>query len=108
MECRDGWIFICCVEEHQWQQFVEIMGSPEWAEMELFENRLARGANFDALQALLQEWCSEQSVDELYDAAQAAARAVRAGLDDGRSARVAAPAGARFLRDASTTRSPGR
>jgi benzylsuccinate CoA-transferase BbsE subunit len=38
--------------------------------MEIFENRLARGANFDALQALLQEWCSEQSVDELYQAAQ--------------------------------------
>ncbi len=70
MECRDGWIFVCCVEEHQWRQFVEIMGSPEWAEMELFENRLARGANFDALQALLSEWCREQSVQELYEAAQ--------------------------------------
>jgi crotonobetainyl-CoA:carnitine CoA-transferase CaiB-like acyl-CoA transferase len=38
--------------------------------MELFENRLARGANFDALQAFLQEWCRDQSVQELYDAAQ--------------------------------------
>ncbi|HXJ35780.1 MAG TPA: CoA transferase [Candidatus Eisenbacteria bacterium] len=70
MECRDGWIFICCVEEHQWRNFVEIMGNPEWAEMELFENRLARGANFDALQALLQEWCAEQSVYDLYEKAQ--------------------------------------
>jgi crotonobetainyl-CoA:carnitine CoA-transferase CaiB-like acyl-CoA transferase len=70
MECRDGWIFLCCVEEHQWRQFVEIMGRPEWAEMELFANRLARGANFDALQVFLQEWCREQSVQELYDAAQ--------------------------------------
>ena len=39
--------------------------------MELFENRLARGANWDALQVFLQEWCSEQSVQELYEAAQA-------------------------------------
>ncbi len=70
MECRDGWIFVCCVEEHQWRNFVEIMGNPEWAEMELFENRLARGANFDALQALLQEWCAEQSVYDLYEKAQ--------------------------------------
>jgi crotonobetainyl-CoA:carnitine CoA-transferase CaiB-like acyl-CoA transferase len=70
MECRDGWIFICCVEEHQWKAFVEIMGRPEWAEMELFENRIARGANFDALQVFLQEWCSTQSVQELYEAAQ--------------------------------------
>jgi crotonobetainyl-CoA:carnitine CoA-transferase CaiB-like acyl-CoA transferase len=70
MECRDGWIFLCAVEEHQWQRFVDIMGRPEWAEMELFANRLARGANFDALQAFLQEWCRDQSVDELYQAAQ--------------------------------------
>jgi crotonobetainyl-CoA:carnitine CoA-transferase CaiB-like acyl-CoA transferase len=70
MECRDGWIFVCCVEEHQWREFVEMMGNPEWAELELFENRLARGKNFDALQALLQDWCREQSVQELYEAAQ--------------------------------------
>jgi crotonobetainyl-CoA:carnitine CoA-transferase CaiB-like acyl-CoA transferase len=70
VECRDGWIFLCCVEEHQWKQFVEIMGNPEWAQMELFENRLARGANFDALQVFLQDWCGEHSVQELYEAAQ--------------------------------------
>ena len=70
MECRDGWIYLCCVEEHQWRRFVEIMGNPEWASLELFENRLARGANFDALQVFLQEWCRERSVQELYEAAQ--------------------------------------
>jgi crotonobetainyl-CoA:carnitine CoA-transferase CaiB-like acyl-CoA transferase len=70
MECRDGWIFLCCVEEHQWQAFVDLMGNPEWAQMELFADRLARGANFDALQVFLQEWCREQSVHELYEAAQ--------------------------------------
>ena len=79
MECRDGWIFLCCVEEHQWQQFVELMGNPEWAEMELFENRLARGANFDALQVFLQEWCREQSVQELYERGAAAPHPVRTG-----------------------------
>jgi len=70
MECRDGWIFICCVEEHQWQRFVELMGSPEWASLEIFENRLARGKNFDALKLFLEEWCREQSVMDLYHAAQ--------------------------------------
>ena len=70
MECRDGWIFLCAIEVHQWERFVEIMGNPEWAGLELFTNRLARGANFDALQAFLQEWCRDQSVQELYEAAQ--------------------------------------
>src|SRR6266699_149671 len=70
MECRDGWIFLCCVEEHQWKSLVDIMGNPEWASMELFGDRLSRGANFDALQVFLQEWCREQSVQELYETAQ--------------------------------------
>jgi len=71
MECRDGWIFICCVEEHQWRGLVEMMGTPEWTEMELFATRLDRGKNFDALQIFLQEWCRDQNVMDLYEAAQA-------------------------------------
>jgi crotonobetainyl-CoA:carnitine CoA-transferase CaiB-like acyl-CoA transferase len=71
LECKDGWIFLCCVEEHQWRTWVEIMGNPEWAGMELFENRLTRAANWDALKLFLQEWVRERSVDELYRAGQA-------------------------------------
>jgi crotonobetainyl-CoA:carnitine CoA-transferase CaiB-like acyl-CoA transferase len=70
LQCRDGWVFVCCVEEHQWQSFVELMGNPEWAALELFENRLTRAMNWDALKLFLQEWASEQSVDEVYHAAQ--------------------------------------
>ena len=71
LECRDGWIFVCCVEEHQWQTFVQMMDSPEWAGMDLFENRLTRAANWDALKLFLQEWAKDRSVDELYRAGQA-------------------------------------
>src|SRR6185295_5960184 len=70
-ECRDGWIYVCCIEEHQWQQFVELMGNPEWASLELFQDRLARGANWDALKIFLQDWMREQTVDAVYRAAQA-------------------------------------
>jgi crotonobetainyl-CoA:carnitine CoA-transferase CaiB-like acyl-CoA transferase len=70
LECKDGWVFICCVEEHQWQEFVRMIGSPEWAEIELFADRLSRGANWDALKIFLQEWASEQSVLDVYHAAQ--------------------------------------
>lgn len=71
LECRDGWIFLCCIEEHQWRTWVDLMGNPEWADMELFENRLTRAANWDALKLFLQEWVSEHTVDELYRAGQA-------------------------------------
>lgn len=71
LECRDGWIFLCCVEEHQWQTWVDLMGNPDWARLELFENRLTRAQNWDALKLLLQEWVRDHRVEELYHAGQA-------------------------------------
>lgn len=70
-ECRDGWVFVCCVEEHQWQAFIELMDHPQWAEMELFADRLSRARNWDALKLFIQEWVAERSVQELYRAGQA-------------------------------------
>ncbi|HUE40140.1 MAG TPA: CoA transferase [Candidatus Binatia bacterium] len=65
-ECRDGWVFLCAVEEHQWKTFVEVMGSPDWAALEIFSDRLQRGANWDALKPMIAEWMAEQTVQELY------------------------------------------
>jgi crotonobetainyl-CoA:carnitine CoA-transferase CaiB-like acyl-CoA transferase len=71
MECRDGYIFVCCVEEHQWRNFVALMGNPEWASEEIFADRLKRGLNWDALKVFLEDWLKEQSALELYKQAQA-------------------------------------
>jgi CoA:oxalate CoA-transferase len=71
MECRDGYIFVYCVEEHQWRNFVELMGNPEWAAEELFADRLKRAANWDALKVFLEDWVKQQSVLDLYKKAQA-------------------------------------
>jgi crotonobetainyl-CoA:carnitine CoA-transferase CaiB-like acyl-CoA transferase len=71
MQCRDGYIYICCIEEHQWQNLVKLMGSPEWANEEIFSDRIKRGLNWDALKVLLDQWVSQQSVMDLYRKAQA-------------------------------------
>jgi crotonobetainyl-CoA:carnitine CoA-transferase CaiB-like acyl-CoA transferase len=47
-----------------------MIGSPDWAELEIFADRLSRGANWDALKIFLQEWASGQRVLDLYQAAQ--------------------------------------
>ena len=65
-ECRDGWVYLCAVEEHQWRTFVEFMGSPEWAGLDIFKDRLQRGANWDALKPMIAEWMAGQTVDDLY------------------------------------------
>ncbi len=70
MQCKDGWIFICCVEEHQWRNFVSLMGNPQWAYEEIFADRLKRGENWEALEIFLREWVGEQTVLDLYRKAQ--------------------------------------
>ena len=71
MQCKDGYIYLCCIEEHQWRGFVELMGSPEWADEEIFSDRLKRALNWDALQVFLEEWVGQQTVLDLYRKAQA-------------------------------------
>jgi crotonobetainyl-CoA:carnitine CoA-transferase CaiB-like acyl-CoA transferase len=71
MACKDGYIYLCCIEEHQWRNFVEIMGSPEWANEEIFGDRLKRALNWDALKVFLEEWVGQQTVLDLYRKAQA-------------------------------------
>jgi crotonobetainyl-CoA:carnitine CoA-transferase CaiB-like acyl-CoA transferase len=66
VDCVDGQCFLICVEEHQWQALVEFMGNPEWAKEDIFKDRLARGANMDALYALMSEWASTWKVQDLF------------------------------------------
>lgn len=71
-DAADGKIFCITAEEHQWKALVELMGNPEWANEEIFRDRLSRGANQDALKALMSEWISRWKVQDLYQAAQKA------------------------------------
>ena len=69
-DCADGKIFVLAVEEEQWKRLVELMGNPEWAQDDLFKDRLSRGANMDALKALMADWISGWKAQDLYQAAQ--------------------------------------
>jgi crotonobetainyl-CoA:carnitine CoA-transferase CaiB-like acyl-CoA transferase len=70
MPCKDGWIYLCCVEEHQWRGFVEVMGNPEWASEEIFSDRLKRAENWEALKIFLEAYVAQQTVLELYKKVQ--------------------------------------
>ncbi len=70
-ECRDGHVFVACAEEPQWERMVELMGAPEWTHEELFKDRIARGANSDALNLFMRDWMSSWKKAELFHAGQA-------------------------------------
>ncbi|MGE0826301.1 MAG: CaiB/BaiF CoA transferase family protein [Candidatus Binatia bacterium] len=70
-QCRDGYIYFLAIEDHQWKGAVELMGNPEWAAMDIFQDFPSRSANWDVLKTLLGEWMQDKSVQEVYHAAQA-------------------------------------
>jgi crotonobetainyl-CoA:carnitine CoA-transferase CaiB-like acyl-CoA transferase len=69
--CRDGYIYMIAVEEHQWKNAVAVMGNPEWAQADIFQEFISRSANWDALKSLLEDWARDKSVMEIYHQAQA-------------------------------------
>jgi crotonobetainyl-CoA:carnitine CoA-transferase CaiB-like acyl-CoA transferase len=69
--CRDGYIYFLAIEDHQWKGALEVMGSPEWAEADIFQDFASRSGNWDALKPLLEDWAQDKSVHEVYHAAQA-------------------------------------
>ncbi len=71
LRCADGRIFVVCVEADQWERLKDLMGRPEWADMEIFETLDARFDNADLLHLWLGEWTSDQRVSDLFHAGQA-------------------------------------
>jgi crotonobetainyl-CoA:carnitine CoA-transferase CaiB-like acyl-CoA transferase len=70
-QCRDGFIYFLAIEDHQWKGAVELMGNPDWAAMDIFQDFPSRSANWDVLKTLLEEWMADKSLQEVYHAAQA-------------------------------------
>ena len=71
LKCRDGYIYFLAIEDHQWKGALEVMGNPEWAEADIFQDFASRSGNWDALKPLLEDWMQDKSVQEVYHAAQA-------------------------------------
>ena len=71
LRCRDGLLFVVCVEEAQWGRLVELLGGPEWAAWEVFSDRLLRAENYDVLSPLLEESFGGWTVEEAYQLLQA-------------------------------------
>ena len=68
--CSDGLIFMVTVEQDQWERLVDLMGNPEWAQLEVFTTFEARAANRDLLTIYIQEWTSQHTVDYLFHEGQ--------------------------------------
>ena len=72
LPCRDGHVWMLAIEPGQWKGLVEAIGSPEWAQVEMFEDMFVRGENADIIYPLLEAWTLEHDKLEIMERCQAA------------------------------------
>lgn len=70
--CRDGHVWMLALEPGQWNGLREVMGDPEWAQLEMFQDMFARGENADLIYAMVNEWAAEHDKMDIMDRCQAA------------------------------------
>jgi len=71
VKCRDGFVSMLVLEEHQWQGLCRAMGREDWLSDPRFKNGTARWQNQGDIQAGLEAWCATLSVTEVLDTARA-------------------------------------
>ena len=70
--CKDGHVWMLALEPGQWNGLREVMGDPEWMQLEMFQDMFARGENADLIYPMVQEWTAEHGKMEIMDRCQAA------------------------------------
>lgn len=71
LPCRDGHVWILTIEQSQWQGLCRAMGNPEWATLELFNDRQVRAENADILYSFIREWTMQHDKMEIMEKCQA-------------------------------------
>ncbi|MEZ5707964.1 MAG: CoA transferase [Blastomonas sp.] len=73
LPCADGWIMASPREEHQWQRWLPVIGSPGWsADADLCGDRRKRKINWERIQQLMGEHTAGRTKAELFAAARTA------------------------------------
>ena len=69
--CKDGLVYLICFQARMWEGWLDAMGNPEWANNELFSDRIMRRDNWDAAKTLIEEWTMQRPVREVVAMADA-------------------------------------
>ncbi len=78
MPCRDGHVWMLALEPGQWNGLREVMGDPEWARLEMFQNMFTRGENADLIYAMVGEWAATHDKMDIMERCQAAGAPITA------------------------------
>jgi crotonobetainyl-CoA:carnitine CoA-transferase CaiB-like acyl-CoA transferase len=71
MPCKDGHVWVLALESAQWDGLARAMGSPDWMQVDIFQDMLSRAQNKDMIYPLIEEWTSQHTKMEIMEACQA-------------------------------------
>lgn len=63
---KDGYVVICTITDPQWQKVLQAMGREDLANEPRFATRETRTRNMEEVDGLVQSWCQEKTVDEVF------------------------------------------
>ena len=71
LPCKDGHVWILCLETAQWNGLAKTMGDPEWMQLDIFQDMFSRAQNSDAMYPLIEQWTMEHGKMEIMQRCQA-------------------------------------
>ena len=72
LPCKDGHVWMLALEPGQWKGLRKVMGDPEWANLDMFNDMYTRAQNADLIYELMAEWLMAHGKMELMEMCQAA------------------------------------
>ncbi len=60
-ECRDGWVFLGMSLNPHWKAMCDLMDTPDLVTDARFADTVSRTANREAVDAIVAQWCAQQS-----------------------------------------------
>lgn len=69
LPCRDGYVVIAAILDHQWRRLVDAMGRPDWACDPSYETAAGRNADHETIELRLREWCLGHDGDQIVELA---------------------------------------
>jgi crotonobetainyl-CoA:carnitine CoA-transferase CaiB-like acyl-CoA transferase len=79
--CKDGHVWMLALEPGQWNGLAEVMGNPDWMQLDMFQDMFARAENADLIYSMVGEWTAEHGKMEIMEKCQAAGCPITAVFD---------------------------
>ena len=71
MPCKDGYVVVVTPEEHQWKDFMKLLGNPEWSKEEWCSERATRADHVEEIEKDILEWMKDRPKEEIFRNGQA-------------------------------------